>query len=130
MFIKLLIVFTVIPIIELYVLIEAGRQIGVGATVAMILLTGIAGAFLARTQGFQLINRIQTELNQGRVPAEDMIDGAMILAGGLLLLTPGFCTDLFGFCLLTPGPRILMKGGLKKWFNQRIQRGEIHFRRF
>ena len=130
MFIKLLILFTLVPIIELYVLIEAGRQIGVGATIGMIFLTGIAGAYLARSQGFNLINRIQSDLNQGRIPAEEMMDGAMILAGGLLLLTPGFCTDLFGFCLLTPVTRQFFKVWLKKWLDFKIQRGEIHFRKF
>ncbi|MCD6581651.1 MAG: membrane protein FxsA [Desulfuromusa sp.] len=128
MFIKLIILFTLVPIIELYVLIEAGRQIGVGATIGMIVLTGIAGAYLARSQGFNLINRIQTDLNQGRIPAEEMMDGAMILAGGLLLLTPGFCTDLFGFCLLTPVTRQFFKVWLKKWLDYKIQRGEIKFR--
>ena len=130
MFIKLLIIFTIVPIVELYVLIEAGRQIGVGATVGMVILTGIAGAYLARSQGFNLINRIQTDLNQGRIPAEEMMDGAMILAGGLLLLTPGFCTDLFGFFLLTPVTRQFFKVWLKKWLDLKIQRGEIHFRQF
>lgn len=128
MFIKLLILFTLVPIIELYVLIEAGRQIGIGATFGMIFLTGIAGAYLARSQGFNLINRIQLDLNQGRIPAEEMMDGAMILAGGLLLLTPGFCTDLFGFCLLTPVTRQFVKIWLKKWLDLKIQRGEIRFR--
>ncbi|MDA3903867.1 MAG: FxsA family protein [Desulfuromusa sp.] len=128
MFIKLLIIFTLVPIVELYVLIEAGRQIGVGATIGMIILTGIAGAYLARSQGFNLINRIQTDLNQGRIPAEEMMDGAMILAGGLLLLTPGFCTDLFGFCLLTPVTRKFIKVWIKKWLDLKIQRGEINFR--
>ena len=128
MFIKLLIVFTIVPIIELYVLLEAGRQIGVGATIGLIFLTGIAGAYLARSQGFNLINRIQTDLNQGRIPAEEMMDGVMILSGGLLLLTPGFCTDLFGFCLLTPVTRQFFKVWLKKWLDLKIQRGEVHFR--
>ena len=130
MFIKLLLVFTIVPIIELYVLIEAGHQIGVGATIGMIILTGIAGAYLARTQGFNLINKIQTELNQGRLPAEELMDGAIILAGGLLLLTPGFCTDLFGFVLLTPMTRKIIKVWLKKWLDIKIQRGEINFRQF
>ena len=130
MFIKLLIVFTIVPIIELYVLIEAGRQIGAGATIGLIFLTGIAGAYLARSQGFNLINRIQTDLNQGRIPAEEMMDGVMILSGGLLLLTPGFCTDLFGFCLLTPVTRQFFKVWLKKWLDFKIQRGEVNFRQF
>ena len=130
MFIKLLLVFTIVPIIELYVLIEAGHQIGIGATIGMIILTGIAGAYLARAQGFNLINKIQTELNQGRIPAEELMDGAIILAGGLLLLTPGFCTDLFGFVLLTPMTRKIIKVWLKKWLDIKIQRGEINFRQF
>ncbi len=130
MFIKLLILFTLVPIIELYVLIEAGRKIGLGATIGMIFLTGIAGAYLARSQGFHLINKIQADLNQGKIPAEEMMDGAMILAGGLLLLTPGFCTDLFGFCLLTPFTRQFFKIWLQKWLNNRIKSGEIRFRQY
>lgn len=129
MFIRLLILFTLIPIVELYVLIEAGRQIGAGPTIALIFLTGIAGAWLARAQGFELITRIQTELNQGRLPAEELIDGSLVLAGGLLLLTPGFCTDLIGFCLLTPGPRQIIKRWLRKWLDEKIRRGEIHLHR-
>lgn len=130
MFIRLLIIFTAVPILELYVLIEAGKQIGIGATIGMIFLTGIAGAYLARSQGFQIVNRIQTELNQGTLPAEELIDGAMILAGGLLLLTPGFCTDLFGFCLLTPVTRQFMKVWIKKWLDAKIRNGDIQIRRF
>jgi len=130
MFIKLLILFTLVPIIELYVLIEAGHQIGVGATIGMIFLTGIAGAYLARSQGFNLISRIQVDLNNGRIPAEEMMDGAIILAGGLLLLTPGFCTDLSGFLLLTPATRRVFKIWLKRWLDKRIARGDIHFRQY
>ncbi len=130
MFIKLLFIFTLVPVLELYVLIEAGRQIGLGPTIAMILATGIAGAYLARSQGFNLINRIQKDLSEGRVPAGEMINGALILAGGLLLLTPGFCTDLIGFCFLTPATRNIFKSWLQKWLEQKIARGEIHFRSF
>ncbi|HEY5672597.1 MAG TPA: FxsA family protein [Malonomonas sp.] len=130
MFIKLLILFTLVPIVELYVLIEAGRQIGLAPTIGFIFLTGIAGAFLARSQGFQLLNRIQNDLNAGRVPANEIMDGAMILAGGLLLLTPGFCTDLIGFCLLTPLTRKSLKGWLTLWLERKIARGEIRIQRF
>jgi len=129
MFIKLLILFTIVPIIELYVLIEASHQIGIGATIAMIFLTGIAGAYLARSQGFNIINRIQSEMNQGRLPAEELMDGAIILAGGLLLLTPGFCTDFTGFILLTPVTRQFIKIWLKRWLDLKIPRGEIQIRK-
>ena len=130
MFIRLLIIFTMVPIIELYVLFEAGQQIGIAPTIGFIFLTGIAGAYLARSQGFQLINRIQKDLNAGRVPANEIMDGALILAGGLLLLTPGFCTDLFGFCLLTPLTRNVLKGWLKAWLERKIASGEIRLQRF
>lgn len=130
MFIKLIFLFTLIPVLELYVLLEAGAQIGVGATIGLIFLTGIAGAFLARSQGFQLINRMQKDLNAGRVPTGEMLDGAMILAGGLLLLTPGFCTDLFGFTLLTPATRSIFKGWARHWLERKIARGEIRINRF
>ncbi len=129
MFIKILIIFTLVPLTELYILIEAGHQIGILATIGMILLTGIAGAYLARSQGFQLMQRIQGDLAEGRVPAEEMIDGGIILAGGLLLLTPGFCTDLFGFCLLTPATRKHLKRWIKVWLQQKIAKGEIHIHR-
>jgi UPF0716 protein FxsA len=64
------------------------------------------------------------------LPAGEMMDGAMILAGGLLLLTPGFCTDLFGFCLLTPATRGIFKKWLQTWLELKIKRGEIHIGRF
>ncbi len=129
MFIKMLILFTLVPVTELFILIEAGRQIGVAPTIAMIFLTGIAGAYLARSQGFHLMQRIQGDLAQGRLPAEELIDGAIILAGGLLLLTPGFCTDLFGFCMLAPFTRKYLKKWLKLWLQKKIERGEIQIYR-
>lgn len=129
MFITLLILFIFLPILEIYVLMEAGRQIGIGATLGLIILTGIAGAYLARSQGFQLLARMQADLQQGRVPAEEMFDGAMILAGGMVLLTPGFCTDLIGFLLLTPVSRAYIKRWLRIWLEKKIERGDIRIRR-
>lgn len=129
MFITLLILFIFLPILEIYVLMEAGRQIGIGATLGLIILTGIAGAYLARSQGFQLLARMQSDLQQGRVPAEEMFDGAMILAGGMVLLTPGFCTDLIGFLLLTPVTRSHIKRWLRLWLEKKIERGDIRIRR-
>jgi UPF0716 protein FxsA len=129
MFIRLLILFIIVPVIEIYVLISAGQQIGVAATIGLILATGIAGAFLARTQGFTLLNQIQQDLKQGILPQDKLLDGAMILAGGLVLLTPGFCTDLLGFFLLTPLTRNWIKKGIKRWLEERISSGQIHINR-
>lgn len=130
MFIRLLILFTLVPILELYVLLEIGSLIGTMATVALIFLTGIAGAYLARVQGFSLVNKIQSEMNQGRVPKGELLDGAMILVGGVLLLTPGFCTDLLGFSLLVPLTRDLYKGFISRWLEKMMTSGQIHIRRF
>lgn len=130
MFIRLLILFTLVPIFELYVLIEIGSMIGTLPTIILIFLTGIAGAYLARMQGFTLLNRIQNEMNQGRMPRGELIDGAMILVGGVLLLTPGFCTDLLGFSLLVPMTRNAYKGWLVKWLEKRLASGQIHIHRF
>jgi len=130
MFIRLLLIFTLVPVIELYVILKVGQQLGVGATVALIILTGIAGAYLARTQGFDIIRRIQQETAQGHLPAESLLDGAIVLAGGLLLLTPGFCSDLLGFSLLVPLTRDALKSTLRRWLQHQIDRGSIRIHRY
>lgn len=127
MFIKLMALFIIVPILEIYVLLTVGNTIGLTATISLVLLTGIAGAYLARSQGLQLMMNIQKELAQGRMPAEDLIDGAMVLAGGILLLTPGFCTDLIGFLLLAPFSRVFIKKILKNRLATMAARGEIRF---
>ncbi|ORJ63559.1 FxsA family protein [Geothermobacter hydrogeniphilus] len=130
MFITLIVIFILVPILEVYTLIQAGALIGVGPTIALILLTGIAGAWLARSQGLELVQRIQSELTAGRMPTEELIDGAMVLVGGVVLLTPGFWTDLMGFICLVPGTRNLVKKLLRRWFENQRRKGTIQFRRF
>ena len=129
MFIRLLILFTCVPVLEIYVLIEAGRQIGLPATILLILLTGIAGAWLARSQGIEILRRIQMEMAEGRMPAEALLDGAMVLIGGVLLLTPGFCTDLLGFTFLAPFSRNVWRDLLAKWVQRNINQGRIYIHR-
>ncbi len=125
MFIKLLLLFIIVPIVEIYVLFEVGNTIGLGATILLIFATGIAGAHLAKSQGMSLMMRIQQEMAAGRMPPEELIDGALVLSGGLLLLTPGFCTDLAGFLLLAPFSRTILKGWLKKIIGRMLARGEM-----
>lgn len=129
MFIRLLILFTCIPLLEIYVLLEAGRQIGLSATILLILLTGIAGAWLARTQGIEILRRIQLEMAAGRMPAVALLDGAMVLIGGVLLLTPGFCTDLVGFTFLAPFSRPFWRDLLSRWVQKNVEQGRIHIHR-
>ncbi len=102
MFIKLFILFAVIPIAELYVLLKVGALIGAFYTVIIILATATLGAYLAKTQGFTVIKKINSALKEGRAPAKELLDGLFVLAGGILLLTPGFVTDFMGLSMLIP----------------------------
>ncbi len=125
MFIRLLLLFTLVPLIELALLIEIGQKIGLWNTIAIVVLTGFIGAALARSEGFGIISRIQNELASGQLPGDSLIDGALVLAGALLLLTPGLITDAFGFALLLPFSRAFVKIYLKKHFSRKINTGEI-----
>ncbi len=89
------------------------------------MLTGLAGAALAKTQGIRTLQKIQKSLNEGRVPDQALMDAALIVAGGALLLTPGYLTDLLGFSLLIPGSRSLWRRALSRWFQARLRDGTI-----
>ena len=93
MLFRLILLFTLVPIIELSLLIELGRQIGPGSTIAIVIVTGVIGAYLAKYEGFKVISRIRLELGAGKIPAEGLIEGVIILAGGLLLLESQLTTD-------------------------------------
>src|SRR6056297_4357251 len=121
MFIRLLILFTCIPLLELYVLLEAGRQIGLLWTVLLVFATGVAGAWLARTQGLEVVRRLQLQMSRGDMPGTVLLDGVMVLVGGLLLLTPGFCTDLFGFTCLVPLTRSFWRNLLTTWVRRNVE---------
>lgn len=126
MLLRLILLFTLAPLIELSLLIELGRHIGLGSTLAIVIVTGVIGAYLAKYEGFKVIYRIRQELRDGRIPAEGLIDGIIILAGGLLLLTPGLLTDTIGFLALIPVTRNYLKQYLKRKFKQKIDSKEIH----
>ena len=126
MLFRLILLFTLIPLLELSLLIELGKEIGLASTIGIVILTGILGAYLAKHEGFIVINRIQQDLSQARLPAESLIDGVIILAGGLLLLTPGLLTDAIGFMALFPFTRDYFKKFLKQKFKQKISPDEIH----
>lgn len=102
MFGILLMLFVIVPIVELYILVEVGQQIGALNTVAIVVITGIAGASFARSQGTQIIYKIRSMMSEGQIPGKEILQGVMILAGGIMLLTPGFITDILGLTLLFP----------------------------
>ncbi|MBC85957.1 MAG: FxsA protein [Bdellovibrionaceae bacterium] len=123
----LLFLFTLMPVVELYLLFQVADIWGGGNTVMLVLLTGFVGAFLARSQGRQVLMQIQSQMTQGQVPADAMIHGLLIFAGGLLLVTPGIITDVFGFSFVLPGTRNLISFFLKRWFSKKIQLGQVQF---
>lgn len=125
MFGKLLFLFIVTPMVELLLLIEIGKAIGTLEVILLTIATGIAGAALAKSQGLSVLRKMQQEMAEGRMPASNLIDGVMILIGGILLLTPGVLTDLFGLFLLIPWTRVLMKKLLMKWMIYKIQKGQF-----
>lgn len=102
MFFLLLLLFFTIPLVEIYVLLEVGGAIGVLPTIAMVVLTAVIGAGLIRAQGLATLGRVQQELERGELPAVGIIEAALLLVAGALLLTPGFVTDTIGFLILVP----------------------------
>lgn len=127
MFLRLLALFILLPLAELALLILVGQWIGLGWTLAIVVLTGFLGAALARRQGLRAWLAIQRELREGRMPGSVLLDGLLILVGGIVLLTPGLLTDLFGFLLLVPATRSALKRVLRQRFERAIQRGEASF---
>ena len=125
MFFRLFLLFALVPVVELALLIQVGQLLGVVPTVVLVLGTGAAGAALARSQGMQAFTRLKVALSSGAFPGEEIIDGALILGGGLLLLTPGILTDVVGFAVLIPGSRQFVKSLVKRAVRQRLHPGPI-----
>lgn len=109
MFLRLLLLFTLVPLVELYLLIEIGGAIGVAPTIAIVIVTGVIGAALARWQGLSVLRRLQDDLAAGRSPTDALIDGLLIFVAGAVLLTPGLITDALGFLLLVPAGRAAVR---------------------
>ena len=121
----LILLFTVLPALELALLIKVGTYIGAGNTILVVIVTGVLGAYLARLQGFLVLRRIQANLNRGILPDDQLMDGLMILAGGIALLTPGFITDILGLLLLVPWTRALIKKWCRNKFEDMLRKGQI-----
>lgn len=102
---RLFLLFTVVPALELFLLLQIGSVLGPLATFLLIVVTGAVGATVARQQGVSVLTRLQAEVQQGQPPTTRLVEGALIVAGGLLLVTPGVVTDLVGFSLVLPPTR-------------------------
>jgi UPF0716 protein FxsA len=126
MLLKLFLAFTIVPFLEIYLLIKVGSYIGAFTTVMVVILTGFLGALLARYQGLQTILRIRESLQRAEIPAGDMLDALLILVAGIVLLTPGFLTDIAGLLLLIPRTRSLSKVWIRKRFTRWINRNRVN----
>lgn len=124
---KLVIFFIIAPILDLYILINVSKEMGFWITVLLIVVTSIAGYYLARSEGKIVIKNINSDLAQGIVPSEELLNGLCILLGGIFLIIPGIVTDIIGITMAFPGTRDLYKSYFKKTFANKINRGANRF---
>ncbi|MEN0060935.1 MAG: FxsA family protein [Myxococcota bacterium] len=119
--ILLLLLFTVVPAIELYALLQLGAWLGALPTFLLVITTGVVGSWLAKREGVSVLMELQSELQQGLPPGERVLEGVMVFVGGLLLVTPGVFTDLFGFLLITGPTRRLLAPRVLAWLTDRFE---------
>ena len=126
MLLKLFLAFTLIPFCEIYLLIKIGNYLGAFNTILVVIVTGFLGAYLAKLQGIKTMMRVRESLNRGELPAEEMLDALLIFVAGIVLLTPGFITDVAGIGILVPNTRSWFKRWLRKKFNQWISENKAN----
>ena len=120
MIFKLFLLFTLVPFIELALLLKIGTMIGAFETIMIIIITGMAGALMVRSAGIDCLFRIQKNMNSGILPADELFSGLLILVAGAFLLTPGLLTDASGFILLIPATREIIKKYLKRYVKLKV----------
>jgi len=119
----LLVLFIVVPFVELYLLLVIGRYVGFWPTVGMIIVPGVLGATLAKAEGLRVWRSYKSALAEGKLPDEGILGGLLVLIGGVLLITPGVLTDLTGILLLLPFTRRFVAGVIRKRIEERIGQG-------
>lgn len=124
MFLRLLLAFTLVPLIELYIFLVMGRTFGPLPTIALVIVTGVLGAALAKSQGIRAFERVRREMQAGQMPTEALLDGLLIFVAGALLLTPGLLTDLTGFFLLLPAGRRAIRRAVASRIRRRFEERE------
>lgn len=127
MFSKLLAIFIGIPLVEILILIKLGEVMGFWNTILLVIGTGIVGAYLAKLHGLTIWYQIQQDLQMGHMPTDKLMDGLLVLVGGIVLLTPGLLTDILGLALLFPLTRTIFKQWLKERFTTMAQNQENSF---
>ena len=119
----LVLLFIVVPLVELYVIIQVGQAIGALPTIGLLLLDSLLGSLLLRSQGRAVWERFRAALASGRPPARETLDGALVIVGGTLMLAPGFITDAFGVLLLLPPSRAVVRRGILRNARSRLLGG-------
>ena len=123
---KLILLLTLVPAAELYLLVALTRWWdSLLLTLVIILVTGVVGAALARHEGLRVMRRMREEMASGRLPADSILDGVLILMAGALLVTPGVMTDVGGLLLLAPLTRVPIRGLVKRWIRAKLEQGRI-----
>jgi len=118
---RLLVLFIVVPLVEMFLFLQVGQWIGTFPTIAFVVVTGAIGAWLTKTQGLRVINRFRGALAQGRLPQQEVLEGLLILVAGVLLLTPGLLTDAVGYLLLIPPVRLRVGVALRNYLVTRLR---------
>jgi UPF0716 protein FxsA len=121
----LIVVFIVVPLAELYVIIQVGQAIGALPTIAILLLDSVLGSMLLRAQGRAVWRRFNEALAAGRMPHREVVDGVLVIFGGAFLITPGFITDVVGIVLLLPPTRALVRAWLARRLSRRVSVGVV-----
>ncbi len=123
---RLFLLFTVVPLIDLWVLLRIAAVAGPWGTLALIVVPSLLGAWLARREGLRVLRAWQRAIAEGRMPEEGLISAGLVLAGGVLLVTPGVITDAAGLALLVPPVRRFTAAGVRWWIRRKIGDGTIH----
>jgi len=129
LFFYLLIIFIILPIIEISIFIQVGGFVGTFNTILIIFLTAAVGVYFVRQQGFRTFQKISYELQNQQIPVQGMFDGLVILIAGILLVTPGFLTDIIGFLGLIPRTRVFLLGIIKNLFLQRYSNAHKQYKK-
>lgn len=120
MLLRLFLLFTILPSFELWLLFQVKEQLGLLETLWLVILTGIVGASMAKRQGLMVLQELQEQSKQGIPPTQTLVEGVLVLVGGVLLVTPGILTDAFGFSLIIPFTRRVWAPIVRSWFGKRV----------
>ena len=123
MLFKLFLLFTIVPAVELALLITIGTHIGTLNTIAIVIATGFIGAYMVRAEGLSVVTRLQRTMAEGAFPGEEILDGVMVLVSGALLITPGVMTDILGFLIVIPQTREPIKRVVKVYLKGKVYIG-------